>query len=182
MSLPATIRALLAGIIGEEYPAITLAGVHTYRVTKVVTIASSPPSIRCSIDPVDAGRLQPHANVDQWLGGGATVAPLVGALCLVAFRDNDPSRPAIIGYQALRLPLGAPAKVEIDAATILLGDSAAQALAIASLVASNLSTIKSAIAGAVVVPNDGGASLKATILVALAAFPVTTATTKVKGS
>lgn len=61
------------------------------------------------------------------------------------------------------------------------GDAAAaRAVTRDDLNQSALSALKSAISGAVTVPNDGGASLKSTILAALGSWPTATAAGKLK--
>lgn len=54
------------------------------------------------------------------------------------------------------------------------------AVALASKVLTELNALKAAITAAVVVPLDGGASFKATLLAGLAAWPAPVASTKVK--
>ncbi len=56
----------------------------------------------------------------------------------------------------------------------------AQFVALASLVTAQLNALKSAISGAVVVPNDGGASLKSTLLAALGSWPASVASGNLK--
>lgn len=117
MSLPQTLRAMLATLIGEEYPGLALAGPWTYRVTKVITTDG----VRCNLEPVEGNRMQPLFRVDQWPGvGGAVVVPQVGAECLVEFRDGSKDRPAIVAFRPLRMDLGRPTKTQIDATDIEL--------------------------------------------------------------
>jgi phage baseplate assembly protein V len=73
----------------------------------------------------------------------------------------------------------ASTKVVIAAPLVELAGNT-DAVALASKVAAQLTALKSAISGAVVVPMDGGASFKATLLAALASWPASTASTKVK--
>jgi hypothetical protein len=70
--------------------------------------------------------------------------------------------------------------IKIDASGFQIGGPSAQYVAIEALVAAQLNVLKSAIAGAVVVPTDGGASFKTTLLAALSAWPASMAATKTK--
>jgi hypothetical protein len=117
MSLPQTLRAMLATIIGEEFPGLALAGPWTYRVTKVIVTDG----VRCNIEPVEGNRQQAHDNVDQWPGvGGAVVVPQVGAECLVEFRDGSKDRPVIVAFKPLRITGGKPTEIQINADAIEL--------------------------------------------------------------
>lgn len=71
--------------------------------------------------------------------------------------------------------------------TTVLGDdvrlgtsTATDYVALASIVDSLLTTLKSAIAATVIVPTDGGASFKSTLLAALSSWPTPTGASKVK--
>jgi hypothetical protein len=64
---------------------------------------------------------------------------------------------------------------------VKLGDATAtQYPSLADLVDTQLTALKTAISGAAVVANDGGAAFKANLLAALASWPASTAATKVK--
>lgn len=73
----------------------------------------------------------------------------------------------------------AATKVVLSAPTVELAGSA-DAVALASKVATDLNTLKSAISAAPVVPTDGGASFKAALMASLAAWPSSLGSTKVK--
>ena len=60
--------------------------------------------------------------------------------------------------------------------------SAADFVALAASVEAELQTLKDAISNSVVIAQDGGASLKSTILAALATFPGSVGATKVKAT
>lgn len=121
MSLPQTLRAMLALIIGEEYPGLALAGPWTFRVTKVIVAEGATDGVRCNLEPVEGNRMQALPNVDQWPGvGGAVVVPQVGAECLVEFRDGSKDRPVIVAFKPLRISGGKPATTQIDADAIKL--------------------------------------------------------------
>jgi len=68
----------------------------------------------------------------------------------------------------------------LDGVEIKLGASAASLVALAPLVASQLTTLKAAITAAPTVPNDGGAAFKAALVASLAAWPSTVSATKTK--
>lgn len=73
-------------------------------------------------------------------------------------------------------------QIHIDGSTVQLGAAGGQFVALENLVGAQLSALKSAISGAVTVPNDGGASLKSTILAALSTWPASVAATKAKAT
>lgn len=79
------------------------------------------------------------------------------------------------------ITLATEAPITIESGNVLLGSSsAAQFVALADLVAAELNILKSAIASAPVAPLDGGATFKAAIVAALAAWPGSVAAGKVK--
>ncbi len=174
MSEADKLRAGLARIVGGEIEGLELMGSHTYRVTKVYAEG------RCDLAPIES-RMQPLGLVDQWLAGGEVTTPVPGMLCCVEFRDLKHDRPIITRWQPLRNTGGTPTKAALDATAIELGGASAAPLALASLVAANFTTIKTAVNAAVIVPGDGGAALKAAIMSAFATVPASMATSKVKG-
>jgi len=115
MTFPATVQKNLATIVDRQSPGRALLGTFTYRVDAVT------PEGRCTISAVEEDMPSPISLVDQWPGiGGAAELPAVGSLCLVVFRDMKKDRPAIIGFQPLRLTAGKPTETRIDATTIKL--------------------------------------------------------------
>lgn len=100
-------------------------------------------------------------------------------VCLVGFRGGLETMPHVASWTT-----GTPTTAALPvSSTLHLGStSAADYVALASLVQSQLSALKAALAGAVIVAGDGGASLKATMLTALSAWPASTAATKVKAT
>jgi hypothetical protein len=90
----------------------------------------------------------------------------------------------IAGYSqtALRIGKSGAVMIEIDSAgtKVAIGatPSAALAVAMAGLVATQLTALKIAINGAAVLAGDGGATFKANIISALAAWPGNVAATK----
>lgn len=92
---------------------------------------------------------------------GVTVEVPAGERVLLGFDSGDPARPyAMLWHE------GQVTKVRIGGT---------EAVALASKVEAQLDALKQAINGGVTVPNDGGASLKTTILAALATWPESTA-------
>lgn len=81
----------------------------------------------------------------------------------------------VIGFDG-----GAQVHVRPDGTIHLGKDGADQYVALANKVATELTALKNAIAGAAVVAGDGGASFKAAIGVALAAWPASVGSTKTK--
>lgn len=113
-------------------------------------------------------------SIDQWYSGdGSEVDPL-------DIRSQSLS-------DAVALPGFYPSAKAITPpppGTAFIGDSTGipDFVALSTKVITELTAIKSAIAGAVVVAGDGGASLKATILTALASFPGSVAASDVQAT
>lgn len=185
MTFPQSFRRAIARIVLEEIPAISIRGHHTFRVDVVrgdgrVDLVST----------TDA--FEPISSVDHWCGvAGAAALPVVGSTVTVVFLDDDVKQPALVSYQPLRATGGKPTQSSIDATTLKLGPTAtlvelggsgAAALALAAQTTTNFTTLKTAITNTIVVPNDGGASFKSTLIAALTTWPSALATTKVKGA
>lgn len=125
------------------------------------------------VDPRDRRR---HDLSDAWFIPGGLPYPTTaaGQSTDLVLRKKD-------GTVEIRLAPGGT--VTVTGTSVKLGDSAAsQAVALAPLVEANFTTIKNAISAAPVVPGDGGASFKASLIAALAAVPVATGATKVTAS
>ena len=74
---------------------------------------------------------------------------------------------------------GSTIVAQIDAdGTVHLAGNAGSLVALANLVASQLNALKTAISGAAVAPNDGGATFKSNLITALTAWPGNMAATK----
>ena len=74
---------------------------------------------------------------------------------------------------------GSTVVVQIDPdGTVHLAGNAGSLVALANLVSAQLTTLKNAISGAAVAPNDGGATFKSNIMTALSAWPGNMAATK----
>ena len=78
--------------------------------------------------------------------------------------------------ESRRHGVGAPLAIPL----IARSSSGVDFVALAGLVETQLSTLKSAISSAVIVPNDGGASFKSTLLSGLTGWPGSVAATKMK--
>lgn len=121
-------------------------------------------------------------SMDEWLSAGGTTS-----------EPQDPRRhdltdavflPGLRSFAAAEVVpaagLHASARV-IRAPLVLLGDNTAtDFVALASLVETQLTALKTAITAAPVIAGDGGASFKAALIAALSSWPSTTAATKVK--
>jgi hypothetical protein len=100
-------------------------------------------------------------------------------VCLVGFEGGLETAPYVAGWT-----LGTATTQAFPVSSLLhLGaETGADFVALASLVEAQFNALKTAISTAVIVPGDGGASLKATLLAALSAWPASTAATKVKAT
>lgn len=96
-----------------------------------------------------------------------------------AWRDSTSGKPADPGDETAHGPVGAVCLPGLDTSARKAAE-VNDAVALATLVAAQLTALKSAISGTVIVPNDGGASFKSTLLAALSSWPATVASTKVK--
>lgn len=93
------------------------------------------------------------------------------------------TRVAMLTNGTLRVTQGTATVLEIDAAGVVhLGGAAGELVALANLVTSQLTALKSAINGAAIAPGDGGATFKANIMAALASWPGGVAATKTKAT
>lgn len=180
---------MIADIVRSEFALLQRPpGPHTYRVAVVHADG------RVSLRPDDKSRgLDDIPNVDHWAGvAGGAALPMVGSLVMVEFADGDSTKPMLVSYQPLRSSGGKPTRATIDATTLQLGPTAtavqlgggAQFVALANLVATELAKIVTSVGDAVIVPNDGGASFKTTLLAAFTThgFPASVAASKVKAT
>lgn len=95
--------------------------------------------------------------------------------------DDEGTRLAIKPDGTVTVTTGAGVALQIDAdGTVHLGGAAGELVAMAALVTAQLTALKTAIAGAAVVPGDGGASFKAALLGTLSSWPESVAATKTK--
>lgn len=120
------------------------------------------------LQPEDS-RIKGHQQVPVRTGVPGLVAVVQpGAIVHLGWIGGDPSKPVAV-------PIWESAtttKLVLAATTVYLGaESGAQFVALANLVASELSALKAAISGAAVAAYDGGATFKANILAALTNWP-----------
>lgn len=123
-----------------------------------------------------------EGSIDRWKARGGVLDPgdprrhdLSDAVAIVGLR---PFADAVTAPDD-RVTLGAESgmQVHVTSTQVLLGGAAATDYA---ALKSDLAALKAAINAAVVVAGDGGASFKATLLTALATWPVSSTTVKVK--
>lgn len=108
----------------------------------------------------DSSHIKLPSKVPLRLGlPGVAVKVAAGARVLVGFENGDEHTPVALLWEASGLT------------QLQLGVGATDGVALDSKVQAQLSALKSAISSAVVVPNDGGASLKSTIIAALSSWP-----------
>lgn len=130
-----------------------------------------------------------EASLERWMQFGGEVDPedprrfalsdaaaipgvraLAGSDAVVAASEDGCVLELIGGNAKLRLKAGG---------TVELGTSGAEALALASKVATELGVLKTAINAAPVTPGDGGATFKASLIAALSAWPASVASARV---
>lgn len=87
---------------------------------------------------------------------------------------DTPSDALVIGKDG-----GATIRIKSDG-TVEIGSAATQYVALSNLVTDALTTLKMAIAGAAVAANDGGATFKAALIMALSSWPSSVAAQKAK--
>ncbi|HMI90093.1 MAG TPA: hypothetical protein VK509_01965 [Polyangiales bacterium] len=142
---------------------------RTFYPGKVIAVSGNEVTVLVD-DKLVAGKWKGLSRVKMCFGmPGVTAIPLTGARVRVMFDAGDPSRPRAALWDA-----GAPV------AEMKLGGSAATPVAIAALVAAQLTVLKAAIAAAPTTAGDGGSAFKASLLSALSTWPTTVAATIVK--
>jgi phage baseplate assembly protein V len=128
-------------------------------------------------------------NAEHHQPYGFSSVPLTGAEAVVVFPNGDRSHPLVVTVsdRRYRPTGGAPGEVTVyndaGARVALLDDGTVEArsdagVAVPLATKADLDNLKAAISGAVIVANDGGASLQSTILAALEAWPVGTSVLK----
>jgi len=103
-----------------------------------------------------------------------------GIELLVEFVEGNRALPRVVAFAGHDQDSWSPVRLQFDADLIELGDGASVGVAKSDLVESELTALKSAISSAGVTPTDGGAAFKAAILGALASWPGSTASSKVR--
>lgn len=112
--------------------------------------------------------------VSMWPGASgihATMTP--GADVLVEFIDGDRAQPIVTHFAGKDGVGFVPVRIDI-------GNAPTSFIALADLVSSQLSTLKSAISGATPTAGDGGAAFKSALMTSLSAWPGSVASTLVR--
>jgi hypothetical protein len=137
-----------------------------------------------SVDVMVDVVLQPsQIAVSARLAAGVWVVPRIGEEVVVGIPDGRidflPSIVGILSSNSVPTTQGpTPDRMVLERTEIVAHDGAGGAVPVA--IASDLSALKTAIQNTVVVPNDGGASFKSTLLSALSGWPHPTTVFKAK--
>lgn len=132
--------------------------------------------------------LFPDTDIGAWLHSGEISDPgderlhSIGGAVFVPGLET--AARVLAGVATGHLVLGKEGgpQVHIDASSVQLGAAGGQFVALSNLVATQLTTLKSAISGAAVVAGDGGAAFKAALITALSAWPASVAATATKAT
>lgn len=159
----------LRSLVEQLLPDLPFRGLTEYRVATLENNRLNLQPVRASSGMPDLRRVPVRPGV-----AGCSAEPALGALVLVGFVDSDRARPFVSHFE------------DVDGGgfvpTVLKFAGGADFVALAASVATQLNTLKSAIAAAAVVAGDGGASFKAAILTSLASWPGSVAASKVKAT
>lgn len=129
----------LRQIVESLFPSLRYAGVFEYRVVTVQGERVNLQSARSVSGMPDLARVPTRPGI-----AGARCSPALGSLVLVAFVGNDPSYPVVVAFESAESPGWAPTSLTLQATELLLqGDG--DAVALASLVDSRLSQLKTVI-------------------------------------
>jgi hypothetical protein len=166
-----TSRALdaLKRLIDQLDPNRKFRGIYEYRVVTLEGSRVNLQPVRVSTGMPSLARVKVRPGV---AGCEATLA--LGSTVGVMFFDGEPTRPFVFSFE--------DAEGEGFEPTMLKFVGGADFVALAAKVATELNVLKSAITSAVIVPLDGGASLKSSILTALTTWPGSVAASKVKAT
>jgi hypothetical protein len=144
-------------------------GIFEYRVVTLEGSRANLQAVRASSGMPDLRRVR------VWPGVAGCEAQLeLGSRVVVEFLDADPSRPVVTHFE--------DAEGEGFVPVVLKLAGGADFVALAALVATQLTSLKAAINGAAVSAGDGGATFKTNIMAALASWPGSVAASKVKAS
>lgn len=185
-----------------------LANVHTITIAKVTKVNDTTINCRPVMNRVVNGEsveLPEFIEVPPiTLQGGASYVALpvaVNDYCVLMFTERcfdrwydgkDFRSPAearmhdysdglaLVGVNPLSAAIAIPEETTINGVMRLGSENPSDFAALASLVIDQLDALKTAIEGTAIVATDGGASFKTTLLTALAAWPGSVASTKVK--
>lgn len=116
----------LLRILRNRLPWLFYTGVHTYRVQSAEQETSAQTGGKLALEPSGTRLFKAEKIVLQWSGAGMVAVPKVGSEVGIVFLDHDPTRPAIVAWQALSIAGGRPDVIELDADTaVRLGRHAA---------------------------------------------------------
>lgn len=113
----ARIRTQVLRWVAEAFPAMVYGFPRTYVVSSVAADGRLE-----LVPPPDAQHL-PELKVQQWSVG--TTRPKAGDEVIIAFRDANPARPVVVGWEFA----STPSKLTIDADTVDLGEGATEGVA-----------------------------------------------------
>lgn len=141
---------------------------YRYRVVSQTPPTPAPLTGRVTLQAIDPTIGAPHAiEVPIWYGVPGIRATLTpGTECGVVFLDGDPAQPAVVCF-----------KDDSGAVKLAIGTGVSP-VALAQLVELQLQALKAAISAAPIVPLDGGAAFKASLIAQLAAWPAPVGSTK----
>lgn len=139
---------------------------HALYPAKVVSQNSDDGTLELA---ADSDHIKLPSRVPLRLGlPGVAVKVQAGARVLVGFENGDEHAPVALLWEAAGL-------LELD-----LGVGATAGVVLDTLISQALTTLKQAISTAVIVPSDGGASFKSTLIASLSGWPGTLGSSKVK--
>lgn len=161
--------AALRALVDAFDPDRQVRAVWEYRVIDTEGKRLTLQPVRRSTGMPDLRRVRIMAGIS-----GAEQDVELGSRVLVTFIDASPAMPIVVAFEDPEGDGFVPILLKLAG-----GDDF---VALAAKVATQLSTLKSALTSAIVVPLDGGASFKATLLAALASWPASVAASKVKAT
>lgn len=131
---------------------------------------------RLTLQPIRKSTGMPDLRRVRVMAGisGAEQDVELGSRVLVTFIDANPAMPIVVAFEDPEGDGFVPILLKLAG-----GDDF---VALAGKVAAQLSALKTALTGAVIVPLDGGASFKASLLTALGSWPASVAASKVKAT
>ena len=142
---------------------------------------------RMSGDKIDAQPVKSAHGLPDLVGvelapglPGCDVEVPDGLEVLVEFVEGDRALPRVVAFAGHDQSTWTPTRLTLDGDAIELGVAATKEVALHNLVEDELEALKTAIDGAAVLAGDGGATFKSNIMSALAAWPGSTAASKVK--
>jgi hypothetical protein len=161
--------------VHRRYADAHLWGSWRYRVTRMS-------GDRLDARPVLAANGLPELVGVEFSPGvpGCDVELQAGLEVLVDFVEGNRALPRVVAFAGHDQAAWTPTRLTLDADTIELGEDATSFVALHDLAEGELTTLKNAIGGAACTPGDGGLAFKTALLAALAAWPGSTASTKVK--